>query len=105
MTREDASMKTKPKHRLRARRQPRPPIDHGQQFEAALRAVEREDEVRDYLANPQPCCLCNAATMSTATRLEHRTDGSVRLEMFHLCGQCQDNSGVERLNAILDREQ
>jgi hypothetical protein len=101
-------MKTKPIRLFRSRRAARPPVDHGQRFQSALQAVEREDrskeEVLEWMVAEQPCTLCGNSTGSLAIRLTHRVDGSVRMEAMHLCRKCRAAGGVEKLDAILDSE-
>lgn len=93
------SNKTRQPRRLfRARRQPPPPVDHGQRFKAALGAVE----VEDFIVGPEACSLCGELTSGRAVRMQRLADGKVEMVLLYLCGGCQRDDGVAKLDKLLD---
>jgi hypothetical protein len=95
----------KPKRLFRARRPTRPParppVDHGQRFNAAMKLIE----VEDFIRGPDQCSLCGETTPNRALRVETRAEGSVQFVLLSLCPACHADGGIARLDAILDQEQ
>jgi hypothetical protein len=78
-----ANKTQRPRHRLRARRAARPPVDHSQRFQAALRHVAIEDAMEDLHASP--CIVCDGPPAFIAVWVQAAT---ARTIVYRLCLSC-----------------
>jgi hypothetical protein len=106
---------TRPKRLFKARRPPAAKaldLPTPNLLSRAMEAVEREDQIAEFLTTPQPCALCGSPTSWLATRLAIPPEaqrlgaapGRTRIITSHLCRKCGENGGVARLEAAMWQE-
>ena len=101
------SKATRPKRLFKSRQRPaskRLDLPTPNLLSRAMEAVEKEDQIVDFLTTPQPCALCTSPTSWLATRIVQPPEaqqlgaarGKTRIVTCHVCGECarRDNMGA-----------
>ena len=81
-------------------------------FHQAMAAVEAEDLLVGLLSKPGVCSLCGRSTWQVAMRVVNPPEaqqwgaaiGKTRVIMTHLCCQCCEGDGPDRLDVLMREE-